>query len=58
MTTVPRTVDGPPAATFAERAVARLSRLLGRRTSTRRSFLFRAAVVGSALAVDPVGYVL
>ena len=57
-TIVRQTAAGPPAASFAERAVARLSRLLGRRTSTRRSFLYRAAVVGSALAVDPVGYVL
>ncbi len=43
---------------LAVRAVDRVSRLLGGRRSTRRSFLFRAAVVGSALAVDPVGYTL
>ncbi|CAN5921664.1 hypothetical protein BH23ACT10_BH23ACT10_14670 [soil metagenome] len=51
-------VTDAPRAPFAVRAVDRLSGLLAGRASTRRSFLFRAAVVGSALAVDPVGYVL
>ncbi|MBW3604954.1 MAG: hypothetical protein KY460_08590 [Actinobacteria bacterium] len=43
---------------FAVRVVERLSGLLARRGTTRRSFLFRAAVVGSAFAVDPIGYAL
>lgn len=45
------------AATLSQRVVDRLSGLLARRTS-RRGFLVRAGVVGSAMAVDPVGYVL
>jgi hypothetical protein len=40
----------------AMRAVDRVSRALGR--FSRRGFLMQTAVVGSALAVDPVGYVL
>ena len=43
---------------LAERAVDRVSRLLAGRRATRRQFLFRAAVVGSAMAVDPLGYIL
>lgn len=58
MTTVAETAGDRVAASWAERAVERLSRLLERRATTRRSFLFRAAVVGSALTVDPAGYVL
>jgi hypothetical protein len=58
MTTVAQTAGGRTPPSFADRAVARLSTLLGRRATTRRSFLFRAAVLGSALAADPVGYVL
>jgi len=48
---------GGPATTFAERFVARASGLLAGRTS-RRSFLAKTAVVGSALAVNPWGYIL
>ena len=44
--------------TLAVRAVERASRLLAGRGSSRRRFLQRAAVVGSALAADPFGYVL
>jgi hypothetical protein len=47
--------DKPP---LAVRAVERVSGFLAGRTSTRRQFLFRAALVGSAMAVDPLGYVL
>lgn len=43
---------------LAVRAVERASKLLAGEKSTRRRFLIRAAVVGSALAVDPLGYVL
>ena len=57
-TAVARTADAPSTASFAERLFGWLSRRLGSRTSTRRSFRFRAAVVGSALAVDPAGYAL
>ena len=44
-------------ATLPERAVARTSGWFGRRHS-RRSFLTRVAVVGSALAVNPFRYIL
>jgi hypothetical protein len=44
--------------TLAVRAVDRLSRLMAGRSTTRRRFLYRAVMVGSALAVDPLGYVL
>jgi len=44
-------------ATLAERVVHATSGLLGRRQS-RRSFLTKTAVVGSALAVNPWGYIL
>lgn len=43
--------------TLAERAVRATSTLLGGRHS-RRSFLAKTAVVGSALAVNPLGYIL
>jgi hypothetical protein len=43
---------------FAQRLVHRISGALGRSTTTRRSFLTRTAVVGSALAVGPLDYVL
>lgn len=46
-----------PEASLAQRAVDGVTGWLSRRTS-RRGFLVRAGVVGSALAVDPVGYVL
>ncbi len=45
----------PPS--LAQRAADTVTGWLGRRTS-RRGFLVRAGVLGSALAVDPVGYVL
>ena len=44
--------------TLAERAVATASRVLAGTDLTRRGFLGRAALVGSALAIDPWGYVL
>jgi hypothetical protein len=43
--------------TVAQRLVERVSSLLETR-STRRRFLLRAAMVGSALSVDPLGYAL
>ena len=52
------TRSGPPAApSFAQRAVDTMTGWLAARTS-RRGFLVRAGVVGSALAVDPTGYLL
>ena len=45
----------PPS--LAQRAADSVTGWLGRRTS-RRGFLVRAGLVGSALAVDPMGYVL
>ena len=47
----------PAEASFAQRAVDGVTGWLAKRTS-RRGFLVRAGVVGSALAVDPTGYVL
>jgi hypothetical protein len=44
-------------ATFSERVVAKTSNWLGRKTG-RRSFLVTSAVVGSALAVNPMRYLL
>jgi len=44
-------------ASFAQRAVDGVTSWLAGRTS-RRGFLVRAGVVGSALALDPTGYVL
>ncbi|MGQ0826510.1 MAG: hypothetical protein ACT4OX_16015 [Actinomycetota bacterium] len=44
--------------TLAERVVTRVSRRIGRQTSTRRSFLVRTAVVGTALAANPLRYLL
>jgi hypothetical protein len=41
-----------------ERAVATIGKRFGRRTSTRRSFLVRTAIFGSALAVNPIRYLL
>ena len=43
--------------TVAQRAVDTVTGWLGRRTS-RRGFLLRAGLLGTALAVDPKGYVL
>lgn len=48
----------PPTRTFAERAVGRITARLNRRDVSRRRFLARATVAASALAVDPVRYVL
>ncbi|MGN6301848.1 MAG: LGFP repeat-containing protein [Angustibacter sp.] len=48
--------EAATATTFATRLVDRVSRGLGR--FGRRGFLVQTAVVGSALAVDPKGYVL
>jgi len=45
------------ASTLGQRAVDRVTGWLGRRTS-RRGFLLRAGLLGTALAVDPKGYVL
>lgn len=47
---------GAPQPTIAERVVARTAGLLGG-TSSRRRFLTRTAVVGSALAVNPVSFI-
>lgn len=47
-----------PAQTFSERAVAKVAGLLAGRSFTRRRFLAKAAVVGSAIAVSPVDYLL
>ncbi len=57
--TAPRpSVPGPgPDDTLSERFVARASALLGGRPS-RRSFLVKTAVVGSALAVNPFDFIL
>jgi hypothetical protein len=44
-------------ATMSERVVERVSRQFGK-NSSRRSFLAKSAVVGSALAVNPLQYVL
>ena len=43
--------------TLGERAVATVTKRF-RRTSTRRSFLVRTAIFGSALAVNPIRYLL
>jgi hypothetical protein len=51
------TLDSPAPAQLSARLVSRASSVLGARTS-RRGFLTRSALVGSALAVAPVRYVL
>lgn len=54
-------IPGTPEAagpTLAERAVARLAAALGGRELSRRGFLARAALVASALTVDPLGFLL
>lgn len=53
----PATADGVAKPTVAERVVARTAGFLSGGTS-RRSFLAKTAVVGSALAVNPFDYVL
>ncbi|HSK98390.1 MAG TPA: hypothetical protein VK891_17315, partial [Euzebyales bacterium] len=53
-----RLADARPRPSLAVRVVDRISQVLTRRSTTRRGFLVRAAVVGSALAVDPLGYIL
>jgi len=45
-------------ATFAQRVVQRFSDALAGRRSSRRSFLTKTAVVGSALAVGPLDFIL
>ena len=45
------------ASTLGQRTVDRVSGWMGRRTS-RRGFLLKAGLLGTALAVDPKGYVL
>jgi hypothetical protein len=45
------------ASTLGQRAVDRVAGWVGRRTS-RRGFLLKAGLLGTALAVDPKGYVL
>ena len=47
-----------PRRTFSERAVTTIANLLAGRSLSRRRFLSRTAVVGSALAVSPIDYVL
>jgi hypothetical protein len=54
LNTTPRADDTP----LSVRAVDRVAALLAGRGSTRRRFLYRTAVVGSALALDPLRYVL
>jgi hypothetical protein len=49
------TTDAPTR--LADRVVASISKRIGRGT-TRRSFLMKTAVVGSALAVDPLRFLL
>ena len=53
-----RPVEPSARPAFSERAVARVAGLLAGRSLSRRRFLTRTAVVGSALAVNPVDYVL
>jgi hypothetical protein len=45
-------------ASLSERLVTRLAERTGRLIPSRRSFLGGAALVGAALAVDPVGYLV
>ncbi|MCB0976122.1 MAG: twin-arginine translocation signal domain-containing protein, partial [Acidimicrobiales bacterium] len=42
---------------LSQRLVHRISSAMGRRTTSRRSFLTRTAVVGSALAVGPLDFI-
>ena len=44
--------------TFAQRLVHKVSTAFGRNRTSRRSFLTRTAVVGSALAVSPFDFIL
>ncbi len=44
--------------TFAQRLVHRVSSRLGGSTTSRRSFLTRTAVLGSALAVGPIDFIM
>jgi hypothetical protein len=44
--------------TFSQRLVTKAAGLLRGRTSSRRSFLTRTAVVGSALAIGPIDFLL
>lgn len=54
----PRAHDPISTGGFAQRLVHRASALLGGGTTSRRSFLTRTAVVGSALAVGPIDFIL
>jgi uncharacterized protein with LGFP repeats len=54
----PAAVDPLGTATFAQRLVHRVSGALSGRGTTRRSFLTKTAVIGSALAVNPFDFLL
>ncbi|MBX3314829.1 MAG: twin-arginine translocation signal domain-containing protein [Actinobacteria bacterium] len=54
----PTNHDPIAAGGFAQRLVHRISAALNRSTPNRRSFLTRTAVVGSALAVGPLDFIL
>ncbi|CAN5911375.1 hypothetical protein BH23ACT2_BH23ACT2_25930 [soil metagenome] len=54
----PTAPDPVATGSFTQRLVNKASSLLTGRTTTRRSFLTRTAVVGSALAVGPVDFLL
>lgn len=51
-------LDQPPARSLAERTVDAITSRLARGSVSRRRFLTRATVAASALAVDPIRYVL
>lgn len=54
----PSAPDPIGSGTFAQRLVHRAAAALGGSRTTRRSFLTRTAVVGSALAVGPIDFLL
>jgi uncharacterized protein with LGFP repeats len=54
----PASPDPIASGSFSQRLVHRISSALGRSTTSRRSFLTRTAVVGSALAVGPLDFIL
>ena len=54
----PSNPDPIATGTFTQRLVHRASAILSGRRSSRRSFLTRTAVVGSALAVGPLDFIL
>jgi uncharacterized protein with LGFP repeats len=47
----------PPKASFSERVVSRVADVLGGRRDSRRGFLAKTAVIGSALAVQPWDFI-